>query len=149
MKEKELLLRKFEPSDLKRVLEIERLSFAIDPWLAGRFRYCYQKQPDGFIVAEKDNKVVGYIVGWITEGRGGIGSIAVDPKHRNEGIGKQLVDFIFSYFKQKKIKRVKIEVRTTNQRSVRFFESLHFKIVETLKGFYSDSGNAHLMEKKL
>lgn len=149
MRNQKVLLRKFEPSDLVSVLRIERLSFAIDPCSAGRFRYCYQKQPEGFIVAEKNNEVVGYIVGRITQGRGGIGSIAVEPKYRNEGIGRQLVAFILNYFKQKKVKLAKAEVRTTTEGAIKIFKSLHFQIIKTLPKYYPDGADAYLMEKKL
>lgn len=149
MKELEVFLRKFEQPDLPKVLKIERLSFAIDPWPALRFKYCVQHQPEGFIVAEINEKVVGYVIGWLTDKKGNIASIAVDPKYRQEGVGHQLVAYILNYFKEKKTKQVQVQVRTTNQASIKFFQSFHFKITKILKGFYSDGGDAYLMEKKL
>jgi len=146
MKDLKVFLRQFEKTDLPKVLKIEKLSFAINPWPAERFRHCYRKQPDGFIVAEIEGKVVGYVVGWITQGRSGIGSIAVDPKYRREGAGQQLLAYILNYFKKKKIKRVKVEVRTTNQASIKFFKSFHFEITKTLKKYYPDGSDAYLME---
>lgn len=149
MKNLKVFLRRFELADLPRILKIEKLSFAIDPWPASRFKYCAKYQPEGFIVAEINEKVVGYIVGWIRQDRGGIGSIAVDSKYRREGVGYQLAAYIFNYFKGKKVKQIQVEVRTTNQGSIRFFKSFHFEITKILKKFYPDGADAYLMEKNL
>lgn len=149
MKNLEVFLRQFEPPDLEEVLKIERLSFAIEPWPASRFKYYVQHQPEGFVVAEVSDKVVGYVVGSITDQKGKIASIAVDPKYRREGVGQQLAAWILNYFKEKKIRQVQAEARTTNEGSIRFFQSFHFEIVETLKKYYPDGADAYLMELKL
>lgn len=149
MKNLEVFLRQFELLDLQEVLKIERLSFAIDPWPASRFKYCAQHQPEGFIVAEINEKVVGYVIGWIEDDKGNIASIAVNPKYRREGVGQQLAAYILNYLKEKKVKKVKVEVRTDNEGSIRFFQSFHFEIVETLKKYYPDGADAYLMELSL
>jgi len=59
------------------------------------------------------------------------------------------VTFILNHFKNKKVKLVKAEVRTTNEGSIKLFKSLHFKIIKTLPKFYPDGGDAYLMEVKL
>lgn len=149
MKELEVFLRQFEEADLPRVLKIEKLSFAISPWPASRFKKYFQREPEGFAVAEVNEKVVGYVVGYIKEKRGHIASIAVDPKYRKEGVGHQLAAWSLNYFKEKKVKQVQVEVRTTNQASIKFFKSFHFQILKTLKKYYRDGADAYLMEIKL
>lgn len=146
MKNLEVFLRKFELTDLPRVLKIEKLSFAINPWPALRFRNYAQRHPEEFIVAEINEKVVGYVIGRVTDKKGKIASIAVDPKYRREGAGQQLTAYILNYFKKKKAKQVQVEVRTTNQASIKFFQSFHFEITKTLKKYYSDGADAYLME---
>lgn len=149
MTNRKVFLRKFELADLAEVLRIERLSFAIDPWPKSKFEYCFKYQPDEFIVAEKNDKVIGYVIGRIRNDKASIGSVAVEPKFRMEGAGYQLMTFILNHFKDKKVKLVKAEVRTTNEGSIRLFKSLHLKIIKTLPKFYPDGGDAYLMEKKL
>lgn len=149
MRNRQVFLRKFEPSDLAEVLRIEHLSFAIDPWPKSKFDYCFKRHPNEFIVAEINSKVVGYVIGRIRGKKASIGSVAVDPKFRREGTGYQLMAYILNYFKEKKIKQVKVEVRTTNRGSIKLFQSNHFKIIKTLPKYYPDGGDAFLMEKKL
>ena len=149
MKNLEVFLRQFELPDLQEVLKIERLSFAIDPWPASRFKYYAQHQSEGFIVAEINEKVTGYVVSGITDKKGKIASIAVDSKYRREGVGQQLAAYILNYFKKEEIKQVQVEVRTNNECSIRFFQSFHFEIVETLKKYYPDGADAYLMELSL
>lgn len=146
MKNLEVFLRKFEETDLPTVLNIEKLSFAINPWPASRFQRHAQRHPEGFIVAEINEKVVGYVIGRVVDEKGKISSIAVDPKYRREGIGYQLAAYILNYFKEKKVKQVQVEVRTTNQGSIKFFKSFHFQIAKTLKKYYRDGEDAYLME---
>lgn len=146
MKNLEVFLRQFEEADLPTVLKIEKLSFAINPQPASKFRYYAQRYPEGFIVAEINEKVVGYVVGRVTDKKGKITRIAVDPKYRRERIEYQLTAYILNYFKEKKVKKVQVEVRTTNQGSIRFFKSFHFVISKILKKYYSDDTDAYLME---
>jgi len=146
MKDLEVFLRQFEEADLATVLKIEKLSFAIDPWPVSRFQSYAQHHPEGFIVAEVNDKVVGYVIGRVTDKKGKIASIAVDPKYRREGTGHQLTAYILNYFKEKKVKRVQVEVRIANQASIKFFQSFHFQISKTLKKYYRDGTDAYLME---
>lgn len=146
MKELEVFLRKFEKADLPAVLKIEKLSFAINPWPASWFMDYARRYPEGFIVAEISGKVVGYVIGRVTDKKGKIASIAVDPKYRREGVGHQLAAHILNYFKEKKVKKVQVEVRTTNQGSINFFKSFHFEISKTLKKYYPDGSDAYLLE---
>lgn len=149
MRNRQVILRKFELSDLASVLRIERLSFAINPWPKSKFENRYKHNPDEFIVAEFNNKVIGYVIGQIRNDKASIGSVAVDPKFRREGTGYQLLTFILNHFREKKVKLVKAEVRTTNEGSIKLFRSLHFKIIKTLPKFYPDGGDAYLLEVKL
>lgn len=146
MKDLEVFLRQFEKADLAKVLKIEKLSFAINPWPASRFKRHAQRQPGGFIVAEINDKVVGYAIGRVSDKKGKISSIAVDPKYRREGVDYQLAAYILNYFKEKKVKKVQVEVRVANQASIKFFQSFHFEITKTLKKYYPDGTNAYLME---
>ena len=72
-----MIIREFKRPDLKRVLEIELASFD-DPYPSNVLVDIYNLGA-GFLVAQEDNIVVGYIIFWIRfENDGHIISIAVD-----------------------------------------------------------------------
>ena len=81
-------VRKFVLEDLKRVYEIENMSFN-QSYEINIFKQLYEMGV-GFLVAEKDNYVIGYIIFWIKNDREGhIISIAVDKNYRRLKVGSQ------------------------------------------------------------
>lgn len=58
-----MIIREFRPQDLKTVLKIERDSFT-DPYPAHLLRDIYNLGA-GFLVAQVDGRVVGFIIFWI------------------------------------------------------------------------------------
>jgi glutathione synthase/RimK-type ligase-like ATP-grasp enzyme/ribosomal protein S18 acetylase RimI-like enzyme len=64
-------------------------------------------------------------------------SIAVLPDLQGQGTGKQLLDFIMVYTRSKKIGRISIEVRQSDQRLIQFYISAGFKITEELPDYYT------------
>ena len=72
-----MIIRKFNPNDLKRVYEIENMSFS-QSYGINMFQQLYEMGV-GFLVAEEDGYVIGYVIFWIKyENQGHIISIAVD-----------------------------------------------------------------------
>ena len=115
-------LRKFKLSDLNRILEIEQSSFSIDAYPKERFERPAKLHLQDFIVAENQGKILGYIIAYNSSGNGDLDSIAIDPKYRKLGIGSQLVNYTIERFKKMGLKKVFLEVRTTNKKAISFFK---------------------------
>ena len=58
-----MIIREFKPDDLKRVFEIENMSFD-QSYGINMFKGLYD-MGTGFLVAEIDGYVIGYIIFWI------------------------------------------------------------------------------------
>ena len=85
-----MLVRKFKPNDLKRVYEIESMSFN-QSYGIKMFQQLYEMGV-GFLVAEEDGYVIGYVLFWIKyENQGHIISIAVDKNYRRLKVGTKLL----------------------------------------------------------
>ena len=100
-------------------------------------------------MAENQGKILGYIIAYNSSGNGDLDSIAIDPKYRKLGIGSQLVNYTIERFKKMGLKKVFLEVRTTNKKAISFFKKLGFEIKKMIKDYYRDKGNAYLMEKEI
>lgn len=143
-----MIIREFRRPDIKKVLEIEMSSFD-DPYPSNVLLEIYNLGA-GFLVAQKDNSIVGYIIFWIRfEDEGHIISIAVDKDYRREGIGSKLVETAVEIFKKYSVKTIKLEVRMGNTQARKFYKKIGFKENKILEKYYEDSEDAVIMNRKM
>jgi [ribosomal protein S18]-alanine N-acetyltransferase len=143
-----MIIREFKRQDVKRVLEIEMASFD-DPYPANILVDIYNLGA-GFLVAQKNNRVVGYIIFWIKfEDEGHIISIAVDKNYRRLEVGSKLVETSIEVFKKFEVKIIKLEVRVGNKGARKFYSKLGFKEEKIAENYYEDLEDAVIMSKEM
>jgi len=81
--------------------------------------------------------------------KGHIVSVAVLPQNRRKGIGEALVKKAMKQMLLYKAKQCFLEVRVSNRPAVDLYKKLGFQVARTIKGYYSDGEDAHMMTKKL
>ncbi len=154
--ESSIKIRRFEDSDRERVVQIEGTApTELTP--LSSLRASYEIPSDGFIVAEVDGRVVGFLVAderRVSRGgsEGHILSIAVDRQCRRKGIGAALVASIIDILRTKSIGKVTLEVKTSNQRAIGFYKHLGFEESHLLRRYYKMRGyteDALLMSKRI
>ncbi|MBP1909508.1 ribosomal protein S18-alanine N-acetyltransferase [Methanolobus bombayensis] len=143
-----IIIRNFEPSDFEEVLEIESQAFSEhNPFLYMNF---YEMNNEGFLVAEYNNYVVGFVVGYkLSEMEGRIFSLAVREGFRSMGIGARLMNSILTIFVCKLLPYASLEVRITNTRAQDFYERMNFINCWVQKEYYSDGEDGIIMKKRL
>jgi ribosomal-protein-alanine N-acetyltransferase len=142
------LIRRFEPSDFERVIAIEKEAF--DEYNPILFMAAYESCPEGFLVAEEDGYVVGFITAVsISQLEVKVLSIAVDKRCQNRGFASMLLKSLFELLRKKGILRLLLEVRLSNVHAQRLYLSLGFSCVKKIYGYYQDGEDAYLMEKLL
>ncbi|WP_340819880.1 N-acetyltransferase [Methanolobus sp. WCC4] len=143
-----LLIRKFEPSDFEEVLEIESEAFSEhNPFLYMNF---YEMNSEGFLVAEYENYIVGFVVGYaLSSNEGRIFSLAVRNGYRSLGIGARLMSSILAVFMTKFLQFASLEVRITNVRAQNFYRRMDFLPCWIEHGYYSDGEDGLIMKKRL
>lgn len=141
-------VRKFKPKDIKRVYEIERMSF--------RQSYgvnIFQQMHDmgmGFLVAEEEGYVIGYIIFWVKyENQGHIISIAVDKNYRRMGAGRRLLIKAISLLSLLDIDKIYLEVNENNTPAVEFYKSCSFLTDRVVPGYYDNGDGAIVMYLEL
>ncbi len=141
-----MIIREFKRPDIKRVLEIEIESFE-DPYPPSIIIDIYNLGA-GFLVAQHDNIVVGYIIFWIRyEDEGHIISLAIDKKYRKKGIARELVKNVVDIFIKCNVNEIKLEVRTGNKGARNFYQKMGFQEKKRLEDYYEDGEDAVIMEK--
>ena len=145
-------VRRYKPGDMSQVREIESSSLkSITPIsLLSRF---YKIIPEGFLVAEIHGKIAGYIIGNMqNETEGHILAIAIDPKHRMQGIGTALIKAICKVLKKQGANKVRVELKLYNAGAKEFYSNMGFEESNIIKGYYRMRGyteDALIMIKNL
>ncbi len=91
-----------------------------------------QRDDEACFVAERNNKVVGFMISYIlTAGFGiaksaWIATLGVDPDFMGQEIGASLAEEIFSYYKTQGIENVYTSVRWDSTDLLSFFKTLGF-----------------------
>jgi ribosomal-protein-alanine N-acetyltransferase len=138
-----LHVRQAEPEDLLAVQRIERASFP-SPWPYSAFER-FLGQP-GFLVAEEDDGLVGYVVADIiaSHGRpvGHVKNLAVHPDRRGEGVGTTLLSRAMTVLTGGGVDSVKLEVRASNDAARELYEQFGFEPVHELSNYYENGEDA-------
>ncbi|MGZ7208432.1 MAG: ribosomal protein S18-alanine N-acetyltransferase [Methanobacterium sp.] len=139
-----MIIREFKRPDIKRVLEIEIESFN-DPYPPSILTDIYNLGA-GFLVAQHDNIVVGYIIFWIRyEDEGHIISLAIDKKYRKKGMASELVKNVINIFTKCNLREIKLEVRKGNKGARKFYQKMGFDEKDILENYYEDGEDAVIM----
>ena len=142
------LIRRFTPTDYEKVIEIEKEAFnEFNPLL---FMMAYDSSSDGFLIAENNGCVIGFIVGIVSasdEVR--ILSLAVSPTYQNRGIATALLKKFIKIYRAKGILSIKLEVRASNLRAQKLYMSLGFNTVKIIPSYYTDGEDGFQMVKLL
>jgi ribosomal-protein-alanine N-acetyltransferase len=122
--------------DITAISEIEREAFS-DPWSARSFRDALEHPAVYFGCARSDGSgVLGYVVAWFVADEGEIANLAVAPAGWGHGIGRALLDAALTEAKHRRIESVYLEVRDSNERARRLYQSRGFEEVGRRRAYY-------------
>ncbi len=156
----EYVIREFMLEDLQSVIYINRTCLP-ENYTPDFFVYHFREFPEGFLVAEMNGTVVGYIMTRVDRGfdyysshrafaeKGHVISIAVLPHARRKGIGEGLLRKAIEAVKRRGIKEVYLEVRVSNAPAINLYHKLGFKIVRRVPRYYADGEDAYVMSLQL
>ncbi|MFP4608328.1 MAG: ribosomal protein S18-alanine N-acetyltransferase [Candidatus Natronoplasma sp.] len=143
------LIRKFVENDLEKVHNIASLSLK-EKYPPRLYLSIRRTWGEGFLVAQINGEVVGFICG--VKERGDTTRVlilAVDPLQRNRGIGSELLKNFIEVSSREGAVKVTLEVRVGNDRTIRFYQKRGFQIIDRLKSFYSNGEDGYKMIRYL
>lgn len=126
--------------DMREVLEIENGSFA-DVWSEEDFLKCLRERNCIGMVAERGEKVVGFMIYELHKTKLSILNFAVHPAWRRMGVGETMVVKLKSKLASHRQPRISVIVRDVNLSAQLFFRNQGFFATEVLRRHYQDSGD--------
>jgi len=134
--------------DIDGIFDISSLSFKT-PWSFESIKAETTNPLAKYIVcldSDDNDKVIGFIGGWIVVGEADIVNIAVHPNFRKLGIGSKLLEYFIELGKNEEWYKINLEVRESNIAAQNLYKKLNFKIDGIRKEYYEDNKeNAILM----
>jgi ribosomal-protein-alanine N-acetyltransferase len=132
--------------DMAEVLDVENESFEF-PWLEEDFIRCLRQRNCIGMVAEHDDRVVGFMIYELHKTRLHVLNFAVNSAYRRRGIGNQMISKLVSKLSLERRTRIMLEVRETNLPAQLFFRTAGFRAVSVLRDYYDDTTeDAYLMQ---
>lgn len=87
-----------------------------------------QRDPDLFLVAEIDQRILGVVLGAWDGRRGWISHLAVRSGHQRSGVGKSLIKELERRLVGKGALKVNAQIYKSNRASMEFFKALNYEI---------------------
>lgn len=134
------IIRRMTLRDVDGVHAIESATFS-RPWKREDFvKEMTQNACARYLVAELEEKIVGFAGAWIVLDEAHITNIAVSEEFRGQGIGRKLTEALMQYAANLGVVYATLEVRRSNERAKKLYQSLGFEYVGLRKKYYEDNG---------
>ena len=135
--------------DMAEVLRIEQSTYG-EAWTDEDFLTCLRQRNCIGMVAEHDQKIVGFMIYELHKSRLHILNFAVDPAQRRQNVGTQMVLRLVDKLSQQRRNEILIEVRERDLDTQLFFKKQGFRAVCVLRSHFDDTEeDAYTMQFRL
>ena len=147
-----MIIRKVKKEDFEQVYQIEQTCFK-DPYPRKHLEYEFFENPINIIlVAEADEKIVGFIDFMVTFNSATIVQIAVLPEYRKQKIATNLLIEMENCFPKDLddvVENVTLEVRKSNEAAINLYKKDGYELIVEKKHYYPDGEDAIYMVKRI
>ena len=124
--------------DLPDVLAIEYDSFD-NPWSESDFLAALRQRNCIGLVAERDDRIVGFMIYELHKHRLRVLNFAVCGDSRRSEVGTQMIQKLIGKLSLQRRKEITLEVRETNLPAQLFFKSQGIRAIEVIRDYYEDT----------
>ncbi|BAE83187.1 ribosomal protein S18-alanine N-acetyltransferase [Desulfitobacterium hafniense] len=133
-----LIMRMMREEDLKDVMKIELRSFP-SPWSPLAFVTELRHNEDAYYFCLYSYGILlGYLGVWLIFDEGYITRLAIHPDFRAKGHGSYLIRQVLEWMKPRGVKRLNLEIRSSNTLACSFYKKLGFLPRATKQAYYTD-----------
>lgn len=138
------VLRDATKEDLPAILEIDGASFS-QPWSQRSFEQCFDNDNTYVVVAQTDDRILGFGVAYTVGDEGEIATLAVDAAARGQGLGEKILRALLDFCGACGAHTVFLEVRAGNSAAQRLYSRCGFVEAGLRRRYYADGEDAVLM----
>jgi [ribosomal protein S18]-alanine N-acetyltransferase len=145
-----VLVRKMMEEDITPVMLIDQASFSL-PWSERSYRFdLLENKAARLWVAETHadggvSEIIGMVVLWIIVDEAHIGTLAVHPSYRRQGIGRKILERALADAETHGVLSATLEVRRSNQAACQMYAAMGFEIVGVRPRYYKDNDEDALL----
>lgn len=127
-------IRAFHPTDENAVIDLWMRCGLVAPQNNPRADIARKLQagPELFLVGTLDEEIVATVMAGYEGHRGWINYLAVAPHLRKTGCGRQIMEHAESLLRERGCPKINLQVRSTNQQVIEFYQRLGFTIDDVL-----------------
>jgi ribosomal-protein-alanine N-acetyltransferase len=148
MLNRNFILRKMTSQDIDEVMQIEKQSFTL-PWSRESYLGELKNNFATYLVCDYEGEIAGYGGIWIVFEEAHITNVAVGLDFRQAGIGTALMEELEKTARDKKARRILLEVRPSNQAALKMYRNLDYVPTGLRKKYYSDNNEDAIIMTKL
>ena len=142
----DLRIQQMQLTDLNEVMAIEQSVYS-HPWSRGNFVDAIDDNYDAWVARSPESELLGYFVHMPIIDELHLLTIAVKESAQGRGLGHFFLLLMVERGKVNQMKSVLLEVRKSNKRAIKIYESFGFKLVGRRKNYYQT--NQHGREDAL
>lgn len=144
-----MILRPATPDDAPAIAAIDDTLFGVDAWslpsvvgeISGEGRFA--------VVAESDGELLGYVMTMCADEVVDLQRIGVLPAEQRNGIARRLLAEAVDRAQVEGGHRMLLEVSSTNQAALAFYEAEGFVEIDRRRGYYRDGSDALVLCRSL
>lgn len=139
MMNNDITICKANETHIDGIFNVSTLSFHISWSIDSIKKEIVDNKNAIYIVAVKDNQVIGYGGSWVILDEGHITNIAVSPKYRGMGIASLILDNLMKSCKCCDVVSMTLEVRKSNIPAQNLYKKFNFIEEGLRKNYYADN----------
>lgn len=120
-----VLIRPFCMEDVPKLVEMERATFSV-PWSEQQFSDLLKRDYCLYLVAQKEDEIVGFAGLTILVDEGDIDKVMVAEAYRGQGIAASLMEELLAEARRRSVKDFTLEVRSGNTPAIKLYEKYGF-----------------------
>lgn len=130
-------IRSMRTADLDAIMRIEYVAFTM-PWSSLTYRNLLRRRDADLYVAESpEDGIVGYAALWGVLDEGELGTLAVEPRRRNRGVARRLLERVLERAQERGMRAVFLEVRVSNTPAQHLYAGYGFRQVGVRRNYYA------------
>lgn len=129
-----------EPAELKdaqRLAQLHAQGFFRGWPVADLLGFLEDKATPTYVACDAKRRIAGFALIRLVADESELLTIAVDPKWRGKGVGRALLDAVFTDLMMSPARKMFLEVDEQNHPAIKLYKRLGFSTISSRKGYYA------------